>query len=178
MYRALFLDRDGVINIDTGYLCSEKNLKFVDGVQLLISKALEKGFKIIIVTNQSGIARGYFTEKEFQEFMEMLIRKLGYDQHKINYLYCPHLPNARIDKYRKICKCRKPNPGMFNQASEQYCVDLKRSIMVGDQITDVEAASAAGVSRIFLLNRSISETFSNVSIIGSLNEVTDYIADF
>ncbi len=152
MKPAVFLDRDGVINVDTGYVGNVDDFEFIEGVIPALKLLKQKGYQLVVVTNQSGIARGYFTEDEFMaltEWMDWSLADLGIDLDGI--YYCPHHPDAKIEEYREECDCRKPQPGMFNSAREFLKIDMGASYMVGDKVSDLKAAQAAGVGTCYLV---------------------------
>ena len=128
---ALFLDRDGVINVDHGYVCDKESIDFVDGIFDICKAAQDLGYMIFIITNQSGIGRGYYTQEQFinlSTWMESLFLRKGV---KIDKTYfCPHHIDADIEIYKQQCFCRKPNPGMINKASVEYNLDIKNSILI------------------------------------------------
>lgn len=139
MAKAIFLDRDGTINVEKNYLYQIEEFEFLPGVIEALQKFQELGYLLIIVTNQSGIARGYYAEEEFQKLnMWMLdtLKKYGIDITKV--YYCPHLPDAQIEQYRKICDCRKPALGMYEQAIAEYEINLSQSYAIGDKLRDLE----------------------------------------
>lgn len=147
MQKALFLDRDGVINIDKNYVHKIEDFEPIEKNLNLIKQILAKDdYLVFIITNQAGIARGYYTEEEFldfQKFIENFLLQNGIKVEKT--YYCPHHPtDAKIKKYLKICKCRKPKAGMLIQAANDYNLDLKNSIFIGDSDTDQEAAEKVG----------------------------------
>lgn len=151
--KAAFLDRDGVINVDHGYVHCSADFELYPGV-LQASKALhEAGYKLIVVTNQAGIGRGYYTLAQFIEFtgwIERLFRDAGAP---ITATYhCPHHPEAGLGEYRKVCDCRKPAPGMLLRAIREHGINAGDSFLAGDKLSDVEAACAAGV-RGYLLGK-------------------------
>lgn len=164
--KVAFLDRDGVINKEVNYLYRIDDLRYVPG-SLLAMKQLNKiGYKIIIVTNQAGIAKGYFSEFEYQIFTKYLLDDLKKNGIEILKVYhCPHHPDAVVDKYQCSCICRKPNPGMLEKGIRTFNVDIKRSFLVGDKDTDILAGKAAGLMKCFLvesghdLNKSDYEKF-------------------
>jgi D-glycero-D-manno-heptose 1,7-bisphosphate phosphatase len=144
--RALFLDRDGVINIDHGYVYQAENFEFINEIFLLCKKATEYNYLIIVVTNQAGIGRGYYTDKDFQDLTKWM--KIKFQENNVaitDVYYCPYHPNHGIGPYKKDSFGRKPNPGMLLQAKSKYNIDLNRSIMIGDKDTDMLAAKSAGV---------------------------------
>jgi len=137
--KGLFLDRDGVINEDLGYVYRREELIFRPGIFPVLREAQQLGYSLFIVTNQSGIGRGYYTEQEFLELMEFIQKEFQREGVKItDFAYCPHLPTDR-------CNCRKPAPGMILQLAEKYQIDLNQSIMVGDKERDRQAGERAGV---------------------------------
>ena len=157
---AIFLDRDGVINVDTGYVYLVDDFKFIDGVIDALLKLKQKGYLLVVVTNQSGIARGMFTEEQFMsltEWMDWSLADRGVDLDGI--YFCPHHPSEGSDQYRKSCTCRKPGPDMILDAVKHLDIDLTRSYMVGDKPSDMKAAINAGVAHKILLEtgKSITE---------------------
>ena len=143
--RALFLDRDGVINIDKEYLYKKEDFEFIDGIFELIKIYQDSGYKIIVVTNQSGIGRGYYTQDDYMRLTEYMIDEFKKRDIRIDGVYhCPHTPEDR-------CSCRKPRSGMFMAAKRDFKLDMKNSVMIGDKDSDMKAAKNAKVGeRIFL----------------------------
>ena len=143
---AVFLDRDGVINVDTGYVYEVDDFQFIDGVIDALLKLKQKGYLLVVVTNQSGIARGYFTEDQFMNLTEWMDWSLAdRDVDLDGIYYCPHHPQGTVEEYRQVCDCRKPHPGMLLSAQEFLHIDMAASYMVGDKIEDMQAATAANV---------------------------------
>ena len=141
----IFLDRDGVINQEVDYLHKIADFKFIDGIFETCKYFQSLGFKIIIVTNQSGIGRGYYQETDFHFLTNWMLSEFGHRNVEIlDVFFCPHGPKSK-------CKCRKPQPGMLLQAHERYGIDMPSSWMIGDQESDVEAAMAAGISNTILV---------------------------
>ncbi len=146
--KAVFLDRDGVINIDHGYLHQPEQFDFIDGVFEACRHLQNLGYLLIVVTNQSGIARGYYTEHQFALLTSWMKQQFAAQGVKIDGVYyCPHHLEKGENPYNIDCDCRKPRPGMFNQAIREYGIDPAQSIMLGDKAADMQAAAAAGVSR-------------------------------
>ena len=140
MERIIFLDRDGTLNEEVHYLHRKEDLKLLPGVPQAIRMLREKGYKIVVVTNQAGIARGYYQESDVEElhaFMNEMLRQQGawIDA----FFYCPHHPEHGIGKYKKLCHCRKPDIGMFEMAEQYFPVDKAHSWMIGDKRIEVEA---------------------------------------
>lgn len=141
MVKALFLDRDGTINIDYGYVFQPEKFEFINGIFELCRKAQEKGYLIIVITNQSGIARGYFSEQDFAELNSYMLAEFIKHGIKItDVFYCPELSGND----------RKPNCGMFIKARDKYGIDMAQSVSVGDKERDIEAAQKAGCGKNFL----------------------------
>ena len=149
---ALLLDRDGVINVDHGYVCSPERTEFVDGVFELVAAANHRGLAVVVVTNQAGIARGYYTEQDFHRYMEWVRGQFRLHDARLDAVYhCPHHPTAGVGDYLRACECRKPAPGMLLAAQRELGLDLGASLLIGDTLTDIEAGNAAGVGRSLLL---------------------------
>lgn len=143
---AIFLDRDGTINVDHGYVHEIDNFQFIDGVIDACRELKKMGFALVLVTNQSGIARGMFSEEQFMQLTEWMDWSLADREVDLDGIYfCPHLPDASVDAYRQTCDCRKPQPGMLLQAQQELDIDMAASYMVGDKVEDMLAAAAAGV---------------------------------
>ncbi len=143
---ALFLDRDGVINVDHGYVVTHDRFQFMDGIFDLARAAIDQGYRVAVITNQSGIARGYFTEPEFLAFsawMATVFAARGVDLAGI--FHCPYHAAGPVGRYARESFWRKPAPGMILEAARRLDLDLARSVFVGDQPTDMAAARAAGV---------------------------------
>lgn len=150
--KALFLDRDGVINQDRQYVYRREDFEFVEGIFELVAAARQKGYKIIIVTNQSGIGRGLYSENDFHTLMLWLKNELPFD----GLYFCPHHPDAAQGEYRRVCADRKPAPGMILRAARDHDLDLGRSFLIGDKETDIAAAQAAGIGTSILLGTADS----------------------
>jgi D-glycero-D-manno-heptose 1,7-bisphosphate phosphatase len=175
--RALFLDRDGVINVDHGYVHKQKNFEFIDGIFDVASKAAKKQLLVVIVTNQSGIGRGLYTEPQFLELSEWLNSKFKSVGVTIAATYfCPHYPSQSSSENTVPCECRKPRPGMLLQASRDLKIDLSASILIGDNATDMEAAFAAGVpDRIQIGNHRSKHATENYSTMFELLRSTSVL---
>lgn len=144
--RALFLDRDGVINHDSGYTSSAENFRFIDGIFDLCRAAKRLGYLLIIVTNQAGIGRGYYSEQDFFTLTEWMRRRFEEEGAPItDVFHCPYHPEYGVGSYKKESFDRKPNPGMLLRAAEKYGLGMGCSIMIGDKDSDMRAASKAGV---------------------------------
>jgi D-glycero-D-manno-heptose 1,7-bisphosphate phosphatase len=150
--RALFLDRDGVLNEEVGYLYRPEDVRWVKGAFNLCRTAMELGYKLIVVTNQSGIARGMYSEADFHSLMEWMRAELEHVQVRVDGVYfCPYHPEHGVGEYRREHEDRKPGAGMLLRAAREHGLDLTQSVMVGDRCSDVAAANAAGLRKAFLL---------------------------
>lgn len=157
MPKACFLDRDGVINVDYGYVGAFKDFKFIDGVPEALARIKKAGYLLVLTTNQSGIARGMFGCNDFLKLcahMQQALRPLKADFDGI--YYCPHHPQGQVEAFRKDCSGRKPGPDMFLQAASDLKIDLSESVMVGDHAGDLIAAWSAGVPRLILVGEHLS----------------------
>lgn len=145
MKRAVFLDRDGTINVEREYLFRPEDFHFVPGAPEAIRLFREAGFLVVVVTNQSGIGRGYYDEAAVQELHRHMDSELALAGTAVDaYYYCPHHPTAGNGIYLMECTCRKPLPGMLHQAAADLQIDLSHSWMIGDKLADVEAGHRAG----------------------------------
>lgn len=144
--RALFLDRDGVINHDSGYTHRIEDFHFIDGIFDLCRAAQQAGYLLIVVTNQAGIGRGYYTEEDFQVLTTWMVGRFAEEGVTItDVLYCPFHPEHGVGKYKCESADRKPNPGMMERAARAHQIDFNQSIMVGDKDSDMEAAARVGM---------------------------------
>ncbi len=145
-YPALFLDRDGVINIDHAYVYQSENFNFIDGIFELCQAVQSLGYKIFVITNQAGIGRGYYTELEFDKLTQWMLDI--FKQHNViieKVYFCPHHPEHGIGQYKQDSYFRKPNPGMILQAVAEFDIDLQHSVLIGDKLTDIYAGKSAGI---------------------------------
>lgn len=143
---AVFLDRDGVLNVDRGYLYKREDLEWMPGAIDAIKMLNDKGYLVFVVTNQSGIARGFFEEDDVYALHSYMAEEVERRNAVIHYFYfCPHHPEGMVEKYSKVCRCRKPLPGLIEQACQEWPIDLKASFLIGDMERDIEAANDAGI---------------------------------
>jgi len=150
--RALFLDRDGVVNEEVGYLHRADEVRFVDGIFSLCRTAAGLGYRLIVVTNQAGIARGFYSEEDFEalmEFMRVELRAEGVELDAV--YYCPFHPEHGVGRYKQEHEDRKPGTGMLRRGAWEFGVELSESVLVGDRCSDVGAANAAGLRQTFLI---------------------------
>src|SRR3989338_5019263 len=149
--KAIFLDRDGVINREVDNLKSINQLRLLPYVSQAIKKFNQSGFLVIVITNQPVIARGWIDEIELQNIHKELVNRLKKRGTKIDAIYyCPHHPNANLTKYRKDCQDRKPNIGLIKKAVNDFNISLKDSFLVGDTTSDIQTAKNAGVKSILV----------------------------
>ncbi|HLO84527.1 MAG TPA: D-glycero-beta-D-manno-heptose 1,7-bisphosphate 7-phosphatase [Nostocaceae cyanobacterium] len=173
-----FLDRDGVINIDHDYIFRREEFEFTDGIFTACRLLRDLGYELIVVTNQSGIARGYYSEQDFFSLTSWMCEQFNNQGVPLlDVFYCPHHPQAVIPEYRQNCRCRKPLPGMLEQACQKYLIDMEKSIMIGDRISDLQAAQAAGVGKFFLLSeKEIGQEYLDICTkLDNLNQLEDLI---
>ena len=148
MKKALFLDRDGVINVEKYYLYKRSDFEFIDGIFELCKYYQDLGYLIVIVTNQSGIAREYYSQEDFLKLTSWMVaafKKHGITISKV--YFCPHHPDISGE-----CSCRKPKPGMILKAAKEFDIDLTKSILIGDKERDIESALNAGIEKTYLFN--------------------------
>ena len=170
--KALFLDRDGVINVEKEYLYKIEDFEFIDGIFEICRYFLSLDYKIIVVTNQSGIARGYYTKDDFTkltQWMNDMFLKQNIVISKV--YYCPHHPDIS-----GLCSCRKPNAGMLLDAQKEFDLDLKNSVIIGDKERDIEAGINAGLKRTYLFDETRTIKNSKATkIVNSLEEIKNLI---
>ena len=164
--KTIFLDRDGVINKETGYLHKIEDFEFINGVFEACQHYEQLGYKIVIVTNQSGISRGYYSEDDFRNITDWMITQFNKNNIQIlDTFHCPHLPDSG-------CNCRKPKPGMLLEAKKKYNINMLESWMIGDKETDITAAISSGIINTILVKsgHKINEADSRAKfIIDSIN---------
>ena len=149
---ALFLDRDGVVNHEVGYLHLPSQVRFVEGIFPLCRTARALGYRLVIVTNQSGIARGLYTTQQFEDLMSWMRAEFTREGTPLDAVYyCPYHPEHGTGEFRREHEDRKPSPGMLLRAARDHALDLGRSILIGDRCSDIAAANAAHLRQAFLL---------------------------
>lgn len=148
---AVFLDRDGTINVEAGYIRNLDDLVLMPGAAAAIRDMSAAGYRVILATNQSGPARGYYPESWIHALHERLAHLLAAEGARLDdVFYCPHLPDGTVAGYSGPCACRKPEPGMLLDAARKHGIDLSRSFMIGDKATDVEVGHRAGCRSVLL----------------------------
>ncbi|MFM7025307.1 MAG: D-glycero-beta-D-manno-heptose 1,7-bisphosphate 7-phosphatase [Limnohabitans sp.] len=150
--KAVFLDRDGVINLDRAYVHRWEDFAFVPGIVGAMRRLKQAGYLLVVVTNQSGIARGYYSEAQYQQLTAQMREALASEGAAVDAVYhCPHHPEGLLAPYAMDCSCRKPAPGMILQAARELGIDLPGSCLIGDKPSDIDAAKAAGVGASYLV---------------------------
>lgn len=151
MEKVIFLDRDGTLNEEVHYLHRCEDLKLLAGVPEALRMLSEAGYKLVVLTNQAGVARGYYSEEDvlrLHAYMNEILKTHGVQIDA--FFYCPHHPEHGIGAYKKVCHCRKPETGMFEQAEAQFCVEKAHSWMIGDKLIDVQAGNNYGVRTVLV----------------------------
>ncbi len=161
--KIIFLDRDGVINYDYGYVSQIDKFEFIEGIFEACKYFQKLNYEIIIVTNQSGIGRGYYNEKEFYTLTQWILDR--FKEHEINILkvyFCPHSPEEK-------CSCRKPNIGMIENACKDFDIDLDNSWLIGDKITDIQTAINANIKNYILIDSKDPDIITAKSLLDTTN---------
>ncbi len=160
--KALFLDRDGVINVDKSYVYKIEDFEFMQGVFETLRHFQSQDYLLIVITNQSGIGRGYYSKEDFLTLSRWMSDRLAKEGiHISSIYYCPHSPELK-------CECRKPKPKMLLDAIERFNINPQNSIMVGDKLSDVKAGFNAGVKNLFLIGKTKGEFFKSIKKLSEL----------
>ena len=179
MTSAVFLDRDGVINADHGYVSTWERFEFLAGVPGALRELQDAGYLLVIVSNQSGIGRGYYSEGDVESLNQAIAQYLGSTVGVTlsGFYHCPHHPTEAEGEFRRQCDCRKPAPGMIRQAVLDHGIDLNTSLLVCDKDSDIEAGRAAGVARLFKVVDSPETATSepDILLVTGLSEVPAYL---
>lgn len=172
MNKAVFLDKDGTIIEDVGYMQTPEQIRFIPGSIEAIKMLNEAGYKVVIISNQAGVARGLVTEDMLQTIDKVLHKRiLNGGAHVDGIYYCPHHPEYGVYPYKQVCECRKPHPGLIKRAQRDLEINLSQSYMIGDKATDIEAGKRAGTKTIFVLTGQGKEQKEK------LKEKPDYITN-
>lgn len=177
LHKAVFLDRDGVINEDRGYVYKIEDFHFIDGSLQACRRLHELGYKLIIATNQSGIGRGYFTESDYQALNSWMLTRFREQKIPISAVYyCPYHPQHGVGDYRRESPYRKPGPQMLLDAASEHRLDLHHSFLVGDKPSDLVAAREAGIARSYFIGRAeaLPAEFKKTSVFQSLYALVQF----
>ena len=173
--KAAFVDRDGVITVDSGFLHRVEDLVFLPGAIEGLQRLQAAHYLLVVITNQSGIARGFYTEADYLRLTGHMQQRLSAAGVQLSAVeYCPHLPDAQIARYRVDCDCRKPLPGMLRRAAAALNIDMASSVLVGDRAIDVQAGRSAGVGRCWLVRSGAALSASEIAL---ADAVCDDLAD-
>jgi len=177
--RALFLDRDGVINEEVGYLHRVEDVRFVKGIFSLCRTAAGLGYRLIVVTNQAGIARGFYSEADFESLMIWMRAAFKAEGIELNAVYhCPFHPEHGVGQYKREHEDRKPGTGMLRRGAREFSLELGQSVMVGDRCSDIAAANAAGLRQAFLMRGTEAEGCGGEHLaISNLDEVERWLVE-
>jgi D-glycero-D-manno-heptose 1,7-bisphosphate phosphatase len=165
---AFFLDRDGVIVEEVQYLAQPEQLRLLPGAATAIARLNRAGVPVVVITNQAGVAHGYFPEERVAEVHRRLDEMLAAEGARVDgYYYCPHHPTAEVAAYRAACVCRKPATGMLERAAEELRLDLRQSYVVGDKLSDIQAGLNAGCRPILVCTgygAGVAEALNNADL--------------
>ena len=168
--RAVFLDRDGVINVDHGYVSTWEAFEFLPGVPEALRVLQRAGYLLVVVSNQSGIGRGFYSESDVNRLNSQIRAVLtDWEVTVAGFYHCPHHPTEALEPYRIQCDCRKPAPGMILQACRNLKIEAAESVLVGDKRTDIEAGIAAGIGRLFWISNATAS--EGIDVISGLPDV-------
>jgi D-glycero-D-manno-heptose 1,7-bisphosphate phosphatase len=178
--RALFLDRDGVVNEEVGYLHRIEDVRFVPGIVSLCRTAMSLGYRLVVVTNQAGIARGFYSEDDFLTLMEWMRAALRREGVEFDAVYhCPYHPEHGVGEYRREHEDRKPGIGMLQRAVKEFGIELTESVLVGDRCSDIAAANKAGLRHAFLMaGTEDGDCAGDYQAIQSLAEVEAWLTEY
>lgn len=165
MKKAIFLDRDGTINVEKHYLHKIEDFEFLPGVIEGLRLLVKANYLLVIITNQSGIGRGYYSEKDFHKLNDWMLETLDKQHVKVaKVYYCPHLPDANVKEYRVDCECRKPKLGMYMQAVKDFDIDLSQSFVIGDKIRDCAICETTACHGFLISDNEDVEIISDVKV--------------
>ena len=168
MKKAIFLDRDGVINVDRGYVYKIDDFEFFPDVMTTLKYFQQRKYLLFIITNQSGIARGYFSQQDLEKLNAFMIDEFAKNDITISKIYfCPHLPDEN-------CECRKPKPKMLLDAKNEFDIDMKNSWMIGDKESDMKAGQNAGLTNLILIGKKTPKSLAKYNV-NSLSDTMKFI---
>lgn len=176
LQRAVFLDRDGTLIREVGYLTRPEQIEILDGVPAAIRTLRQAGFKTVVVTNQSAVARGWLAESELKRIHRLIEDRLASQGARLDAIYyCPHHPSEGIGSYRVDCECRKPKPGMVLRAAEDLALAPKRSYVLGDQNVDLELALRVGATPVLVRSNGERTLVSHEPVFDNLKLAAEWI---
>lgn len=168
--KAVFLDRDGVINVEKNYVHKIEDFEFMDGIFELLHYFQKQRYLLIVITNQAGIGRGYYTEEQFHILNNWMIERFKEERIHITHVYyCPYHSEHGVGEYKRDSFDRKPNPGMIVRAEREHGIDLSRSILIGDKSSDIQAGKQAGVKTNILLPAQFKRSINVGTVLGNIN---------
>ena len=163
--KGLFLDRDGIINVDKSYLYKIEDFVFIGGIFDICKYYTKRGYLIFVITNQAGIARGYYSEDDLTKLHSWMIKEFANRDITITDInYCPHHHQKGIGRYKVDCECRKPKSGMIDELAERYSIDLSNSTLIGDKSSDIEAGKNAGIATNILIKSHYQDRYDYDSL--------------
>lgn len=171
----IFLDRDGVLIKDHGYVYQANDVEIFPDVVEGLEALRDKGYLILVVTNQSGVARGYFTLQDVAHCHNVILEKLGRPGLIDKFYVCPHHPKGTHPEFAKVCDCRKPATGMIDAATQEFSIDLKRSFLIGDKVSDIQCGLARGVSSIQIDRGQYPVHTDALAIVGCFKDAVNLI---
>lgn len=172
--KVIIMDRDGTINLDKGYVYKEEDFHFLEGVPEAIKMFHELGYLVIVITNQSGVARAYYKEQDVLKLHSYVNTLLSnYDTRIDGFYFCPHHPEGVVKEYRKDCSCRKPETGLFLKAIDEFDIDIKNSWAIGDNERDVLPAISLGMNAAII--NSENKKLENVSSFLCIKQFSEYL---
>jgi len=173
---AVFLDRDGTVIREVGYLTRAEQIEILDGAPAAIRALSAAGFKIVMVTNQSAVARGWLTEAKLKQIHRLIQDRLAFEGARLDAIYyCPHHPSEGIPAYRVVCDCRKPNPGMVQRAVDDLALEPTRSYVLGDQNIDRELALRVGATPVLVRSNGETTLVADTPVFDNLKLAADWI---
>jgi len=173
---AVFFDRDGTLIRDVGYLTHPEQIELLDGVPAAIRALREAGFRTVVVTNQSAVARGWLTEAALKQIHRLIQDRLANEGARLDAIYyCPHHPSEGVEAYRVVCDCRKPKPGMIQRAVNDLALEPKRSYVLGDQNVDLELALRVGATPVLVRSNGERTLVSHETVFDNLKLAAEWI---